>query len=29
MARAEKGKITPETVEIKTLAELFPFPVKK
>ena len=29
MARAEKGKVAPDTVEAKTLAELFPFPYKK
>jgi cytidine deaminase len=29
MARAEKGKVAPHTIEAKTLAELFPFPYKK
>jgi cytidine deaminase len=29
MARAEKGKIAPDTVIAKTLAELLPFPYKK
>jgi cytidine deaminase len=29
MARTERGKIRPETVEVKTLGELFPFPYRK
>jgi cytidine deaminase len=28
-AQTEGGKIAPETVEVKTLGELFPFPYKK
>ncbi|MGA3191444.1 MAG: cytidine deaminase [Candidatus Bathyarchaeia archaeon] len=29
MAQTERGKIAPETVEVKTLGELFPFPYEK
>jgi cytidine deaminase len=29
MAQTERGRIRPETVEVKTLGELFPFPYKK
>ena len=29
MAQTERGKIPPETVEVKTLGELFPFPYEK
>jgi len=29
MAQTERGKIRPETVEVKTLGELFPFPYRK
>jgi hypothetical protein len=29
MAKAQKGKMLFETVDVKTLKELFPFPYKK
>ena len=29
MAKTERGKIAPETVEVKTLGKLFPFPYEK
>jgi hypothetical protein len=29
MAKAEKGKILPETVEVREIGELFPFPYRK
>jgi cytidine deaminase len=29
MAQTERGKIRPETVEVKTLGQLFPFPYRK